>query len=407
MYNLGDIQAKFFTDKLITFKSSLNSSTSVLDSDITGVSKSNRYFNSGVNPVINLENIEAMLPVLSEYTIAAYDNGTTYGNYNLDFSLDNVVTDSSKFYISIADANLGNAVNDTAFWKETTLLSLVLKDKIRSSIETVITDMIVPNFIEDSVFMYRIADTTDDLIENTGKLVGYRINPISSDHLLFVINQIGLDFENSETIEFKLYNQNKLISTFSLDSSAKFFEWKDIIQLEITSNTGAWYLLYDQDQLTGRAIGNNTIFYNCMYRYANITPFEIDDISDIADVSESNLVLDKTYGVNLNFSISYDLTDFVKQHMLQFAESFQRQFEHDTLSWFLYNPDIQSSGRQRNLNRFDSKDLLFELKSFEGNTVIRILTSAKKRLRATLAKLGYKDSAFAANEDDNFQLGSI
>jgi hypothetical protein len=284
---------------------------------------------------------------------------------------------------------------------------LILKDKIRSSIETVITDMIVPNFIEDSVFMYRIADTTDDLIENTSKLVGYRINPISSDHLLFVINQIGLDFESSETIEFKLYNQNQLKSTFSIDSTAKFFEWKDITQLEITSNTGAWYLLYDQDQLTGRAIGNNTIFYNCMYEYANITPFEIDDISDISDIDESDLVLDKTYGINLNFSISYDLTGFIKQHMLQFAESFQRQFEYDTIGWFVYNPDIQSSGRQRNLNKFDSKDLMFELKSFEGNTIVRILASAKKKLRATLAKLGYKDSAFAANEDDNFQLGSI
>lgn len=404
MYNLSDIQAKFFTDKLITFKSSLNSSTSVLDSDLTGVSKSNRYFNSGVNPVINLENIEAMLPVLSEYSIGFYSAGTTYGDYNSSFNLTDVVTESSKYYISIVDSNVGNAVTETAFWKETTLLSLILKDKIRSSIETVITDMIVPNFIEDSVFMYRIADTTDDLIENTSKLVGYRINPISSDHLLFVINQIGLDFEGSETIEFKLYNQNQLKSTFSIDSTAKFFEWKDITQLEITSNTGAWYLLYDQDQLTGRAIGNNTIFYNYMYEYANITPFEIDDISDISDIDESDLVLDKTYGINLNFSISYDLTGFIKQHMLQFAESFQRQFEYDTISLFAYNPDIQSLDRERNL---DPDKLFLEIKSFDGDTVVKKLAYAKKRLRNTLAKLGYKDSAFSMNEDDNFQLGSI
>jgi len=404
MYNLSDIQAKFFTDKLITFKSSLNSSTSVLDSDITGVSKSNRYFNSGVNPVINLENIEAMLPVLSEYTIAEYAAGTTYGNYNSTFSIGDVVLASSKYYISIAAANIGNLVTDTAYWKETTLMSLILKDKIRSSIETVITDMIIPNFIEDSVFMYRVADTTDDLIENTSKLVGYRINPISSDHLLFIINQIGLDFESDETIEFKLYNQNKLISTFSIDATAKFFEWKDITQLEITSNTGAWYLLYDQDQLTGRAIGNNSIFYNCMYEYANITPFEIDEISDIADVSESNLTYGKTYGINLNFSISYDLTDFVKQHMMQFAESFQRQFEYDILSVFAYNSNIVSNRTERIIN---TDRAFLELKSFESDTVIKKLTLSKKKLRNTLAKLGYKDNAFAINEDDNYQIGSV
>ena len=404
MYNLSDIQSKFFTDKLITFKSSLNSSASVLDSDMTGVSKSNRYFNSGVNPVINLENIEAMLPVLSNYTIGAYSADTTYGNYNSSFSIGDVVLENSKYYISIVSANIANLVTDTAYWKETTLLSLILKDKIRGSIETVITDIITPNFIEDSVFMYRVADTTDDFIENTSKLVGYRINPISSDHLLFVINQIGLDFENSETIEFKLYNQNKLMSTFSLDSAAKFFEWKDIIQLEITSNTGAWYLLYDQSQLTGRAIGNNSMFYNCMYEYASITPFEIDDIADIADISESDLVFNKNYGINLNFSITYDLTDFVKQHMLQFAESFQRQFEYDILSIFAYNPDVQSLDRERNL---DPDKLFLEIKSFDGDTVVSKLSAAKKRLISILKKLGYKDSAFVANEDDNYSIGSV
>jgi hypothetical protein len=90
--------------------------------------------------------------------------------------------------------------------------------------------------------------------------------------------------------------------------------------------------------------------------------------------------------------------------MLQFAESFQRQFEYDTISLFAYNPDIQSLDRERNL---DSDKLFLEIKSFDGDTVVKKLSSAKKRLRNTLAKLGYKDSAFSMNEDDNFQLGSI
>ena len=404
MYNLNDIQSKFFTDKLITFKDSLNSSTSVLDSDLTGVSKSKRYFNTGVHPVLSIENIEAFLPLLSGYTIADYAAGTTYTNYNTTFSLDNVVTDSSKYYISVVDANVGNAVSDTAYWKETTLLSLILKDKIRSSIEVVISDLIVPNFIEDNIFLYRIADKTDDLIENTSKLVGYRINPVSSDHLLFIINQIGLDFEGVETIPFKLYNQNTLVSSFSLDSTANYFNWQDITQIEITSNTGAWYLFYDQDDLTDHAIGKNTVFSNYMYKYANIAPFEIDSVADLVDFSDADLIYDRNYGLNLNFSISYDLTSFIKQHMLQFAECFQRQFEYDILSMFAYNPDAQSELRERNID-FDK--ILFELKSFEGDTVIVKLKSCYKRLKSTLSKLGYKDNAFAENVDDNFEVYSV
>jgi hypothetical protein len=404
MYNLYDIQAKFFSDKLITLKASLNSTTIVFAPELTGVSKSNRYFNTGVHPLINIENIEAFLPVLSGYTITAYSAGTTYGNYNLTFSLSDIVSSGGKYYISIATGNSNKAVSNTAYWTETTLLSLILKDKIRSSIEVVLSELITPNFIEDHVMMYRLADTANDLIENTGKLVGFRINPMSSDHLLFIINQIGLHFEAIETITFYLYNQNTLVSSFDLTSIAKFFEWKDITQLNITSNTGAWYLFYDQDQLDGRAIGNNTIFTNYMFKYANVTPFEISALSELAAITDSNLMYDRNYGINLNFTISYDLTNFIKQHMLQFAESFQKQFEYDIISMICYNPDAQVCARQRNIN---TEALLYELKSFESDTVIRRLTNAKKQLKATLQKLGFKDNAYAVNENDNYSIGSI
>lgn len=405
MYNLSDINAKFFADKLITFKSSLNSTTLVFAPELTGESKSKRYFNTGVHPVVNIENIQAFLPYLSGYTITAYSASTTYGNYNATFSLSDIVSSGGKYYISIVAGNYNKLVTNTAYWTETTLLSLILKDKIRSSIEVVLSSLIVPNFIEDNVFLYRIADTDDDLITNTGKLVGLRINPISSGHLLFIINQIGLHFEGIETVTFYLYNQNKQVSTFALTSAANFFEWKDLTTaLEITSNTGPWYLFYEQDHLTGRAIGNNTIFQNYMYQYANITPFEISAISGLVNFDEGNLVYDKNYGINLNFSISYDLTNFVKQHLTQFAECIQRQFEYDVLNMFCFNPDAQVDLRTRNINK---EQLLFELKSFEGDTVINKLRLALKRMKATLSKLGYKDDAFNENEKDAFEVSSI
>ena len=405
MYNLNDIQAKFFSKKQITFRSSLNSNTSVLDSDLTGVSRSGRYFNTGVNPLINLENIEAFLPLLSDYSISAYNAGSTYSNYNSTFSLNDVVLENSKYYISVADSNTGNSVSDAAYWEETTLMSLILKDKIRSSIEVVLSELITPNFIEDNVYMYRIGDTTDDVIENTSKLVGYRINPISSDHLLFLINQISLDFNSDEAITFYLYNQNSLVSSFELSAKAKYFEWKDLdSELSIESNKGAYYLCYDQSELTGQAIGDNTNFYFQMFDYANITPFEIDSVSDLDDFDESYLVYDKNYGINLNFTISYSMTNFINQHMVQFCECIQRQFEYDMLNLFLNNPDVQIGSRERNVNY---ETVTYELKSFEGDTVINKLKKAYKLMRSTLTKLGYKDSAFVSNEDDNFSIGSI
>lgn len=405
MYNLNDIQSKFFSDKIITFRSSLNSTTPVLDSDLTGISKSKRYFNSGVHPLITLENIEWFLPLLSNYAISDYAVGTTYDNYNNTFSLNDVVTANSKYYISIASSNVGNAVGDTTYWKETTLMSLILKDKIRSAIEVVVSNLIVPNFIEENIYMYRVADNTDDLIENTDKLVGFRINPISSNHLLFLINQIGLHFESNETITFYLYNQNSLVTSFNLSATSKFFEWKDLsAEIEIASNKGAWYLFYDQSVLSGRAIGNNSIFTNYMFNYANITPFEMDSVSDLTDINTGNLVYDKNYGINLNFSVSYDLTSFIKQHLIQFAECIQQQFEYDIINVFCYNPNAKSDRSERII---DKDRLYLELKSYDGDTIIKRLRSSYKRLEATIEKLSYKDNAFARNEEDNFIIGSV
>jgi hypothetical protein len=317
------------------------------------------------------------------------------------------VISGSKYYISIAASNIGHTPASSAtYWKETTLLSLILKDKIRSSIEIVLSNLLVPNFIEENRYMYRVANTVDDLIENTDKLVGYRIFPTTSDHLLFLINQIGLHFEENETITMYLYNQNTLVSSFDVSATSNYFEWVDITALEINSNSGAWFLFYDQKELEGRAIGNNTVFYNYISTWANITPFEMASLTDLPNITSSNLVYDKNYGLNLNFSISYDLTNFVKQHLTQFAECFQRQFEYDILNMFMYNAENQSNRTERNV-LFNKTDLGFELKSFEGDTVIKKLASAMKRMKATIEKLGYKDSSFAENEKDAYTISSI
>lgn len=407
MYSLSNIQSNFFTNKLITFKNSLNSDTPVLSSDLTGQSKSKRYFNVGTHGLISLENIDKLLPLTDDFTITAYAAGTTYTNFDTDFKLSNVVSASDKYYISIANANQGNAVSETAWWKETTLLSLLLKDKIRGAIENVISDIVQPNFIESNEYLYRVADLTDDVITTpaTGKWVGYRIFPVSSEHLLFIINQVALQFTDTETdLTFKLYNQNTEISTFDLTATGGRFQWQDITQLELTSNSGAWYLFYDQNDLTGDAIGDDCLFTNYFYEYAHITPFECAVGTDLNTIDTDDFVTDKNFGINLNFSISYDLTDFLKQHETMFAEAYQLQFVYNMLDLFVNNPDARSNLNQRNI---DIDNTLYELKNYDGHTIIRRLRSAQKQLRASFQKLSYKDSAFETNDEDDYLVGTI
>jgi len=405
MIVLSSVQSNFFTNKLITFKSSLDSDVSVLDSDLTGQSKSKRYFNVGTHALITLKNIEEMLPIVGDFTIAAYAAGTTYTNYNADFKLTNIVSNSNKYYISIADANTGNAVSETAWWKEITLLSLLLKDIIRGAIENVISEIVQPDFIEDNTFLYRLGDLTDDTITSTGKWVGYRIFPTSSDHLLFILNQIGLHFVEDETITFYLYNQNTEIETFDLSVTGGYFQWQDLeAQYEMSSRLGAWYLFYSQVGLTGAAIGDNSIFDNCFYKYAHITPFECAVDTDLNTIDEDDLVYTKNFGLNLNFTISYDLTDFLKQHEMMFAQCYQLQLVRNLLDVFKNNPEVRSNLNQRNV---DLDNLAYELTSYDGDTVVRKLRDSYSKLNASFKKLSCKDPAFEENEENEFDEGTV
>jgi hypothetical protein len=324
-----------------------------LDSDLLGTSDSGLYFNSGVNPLITLKNLESLMPPSSAMSVPTYSASVTYG-------IDDCVVSASVYYRSKVNSNYNHAVNLTDYWEVTSLMSIWIRSRINSTIETVLGKSISTSPIIDYIRMYKNS-TDGDLITNASNYVGYEIRPKNAEHLKLIVNRIATQFSESQSsLTLYLYKQNTQVTTISLSSMvAGELAFTDVTDQEIKGE-GRWFLFYDQDDLTGSAYN-----WNCMkeYQYLDILPFETpntttDFINDVSGYTYNS------YGLGLDVSVTSDLTNWIIDNKGVFAECIHLQWQYDILELFITNPDVQVDRNQVNIaSEANRAYILGELKS--------------------------------------------
>lgn len=375
-YNLSEIQTEFLS--LVTFKRDFD--TDYLDSELIGISISGRYFNSGVPSVLTLTNIYSFMPIVSDWNISAYNAETTYA---IDEIVSNTVESVITYYISLADNNIGNEIDDTDYWKETKLQSIWLKRKIYNTIEQVLSKAIDTDVLIDHELLYTISDLSDT-IDNQNLYVGFEIRPNNSEHLKLIINQIGTQFTETNTdVTIYLYNQNTLIAEGTFNNVANEFSWNTVSDFVI-SGQGRWFLFYNQDNISGNATNWDFYSSNKYSKFVEILPFEVTNTTTNF-VQDVNSYTNNSYGLGLNISVKADLTNFIKQNKFAFAECIQLQFCYNMLELFLVNAESRSNTIQKKLNSIPKELILAELKSESKHSFISNLERAFKNLRKSLS----------------------
>lgn len=375
-YDLQTVQSAFMS--LIKFKRDYTYTSLVgnLDSDLLGVSDSGKYFNTGVNPLITLRNIENLMPNAADMNVAAWSETTTYG-------IDDCVSSGETYYRSKVADNLNHAVGLTTYWAETTLMSIWVRHKINGVFDTVLSKAMLADKLFEHIRMYQNADD-DDTIENAGNYVGFEIRPKNSEHLRLIINRIATQFsENQTSLNLYLYKQNTLVNTFSLSSLiADELAFTNVTDYEITGE-GRWFLFYDQDDLTGEAYNWNV--YNT-YGFSDIMPFEV--VNTTTDfVNDVSAYTYNSYGLGLDISVYVNLTNFILDNKQAFAEVIHLQWQSDILELFLLNPEIQLNEGQRNIDKDKTREYLIgELKSETEHSLASKLSKAYHILRKSLDK---------------------
>lgn len=364
-------------------------------SDALTVSESGLYFQQ-IHPLLTLQNMSCIAPDFKNITFPEYENK--------EFSKGNIVVYKGKTYKLIRETNRDEQKQlvppyNSEYWVETNPFSEWLEGKTKASIQKAITRYCNEKTAEgtnkplcESRTLFDGTGRLVDTVKNKKNLVGFEIVPIRAKGVTTKINKICLQFTKAG--EYTLYlmhsSMYEPIRTIKLtktrDNSAEWFTIDDLYlpyQSEDIDAGGSWYLCYSQSELPegSQAIRKNKdwskepcgscsrrelLAWMAWSKYLEIHPFyvneELTDIEDeslhLWDVENNQYTYDNNYGLNLEVTVSCDITDFIVEQRMMFQDVIAKQVAIDMLREFAYNSNVRTNRHSINASR---PDILYEV----------------------------------------------
>lgn len=364
-------------------------------SDALTVSESGLYFQQ-IHPLLTLQNMSCIAPDFKNITFPEYENK--------EFSKGNIVTYKGKTYKLIRETNRDEQKQlvppyNSEYWVETNPFSEWLEGKTKASIQKAITRYCNEKTAEgtnkplcESRTLFDGTGRLVDTVKNKKNLVGFEIVPIRAKGVTTKINKICLQFTKAG--EYTLYLMHSSIYepirtiklTKTRDNSAEWFTIDDLYlpyQSEDIDAGGSWYLCYSQSELPegSQAIRKNKdwskepcgscsrrelLAWMAWSKYIEIHPFyvneELTDIEDeslhLWDIENNQYTYDNNYGLNLEVTVSCDITDFIVEQRMMFQDVIAKQVAIDMLREFVYNSNVRTNRHSINASRLD---ILYEV----------------------------------------------
>ena len=395
MVRANDIQDKLL--HLIGWEQNYDTSDLKI-SDALTVSESGLYFQQ-IHPLLTLQNMACIAPDFKNMTFEEYNTKKSY-------SKGNVVKYDEKLYKAL------NKQPDimSEYWVETNPFSEWLESKTKASIQKAIArycnEKIAQGTYKTLCENRTLFDGTGrlvDVVKNRKNLVGFEIVPVRAKGVITKINKIGLQF--TEPGEYTLYLMHssvdapvKIIKLNKIrKNSIEWFSLNDVYlpyQSEDNDAGGSWYLCYFQSELPegSQAIRKDKdwskepcnscsrreyLAWMAWSKYIEVHPFFVneelieavnfnDDFNGdfekqalhLWDVENNQYTYDNNYGLNLELTISCDITDFIIEQRMLFQDVIAKQVAVDMLREFAYNANVRTNRHSINASRLD---ILYEV----------------------------------------------
>ena len=388
MVRANDIQEKLL--RLIGWEQNYDTSDLKI-SDALTVSESGLYFQQ-IHPLLTLQNMSCIAPDFNNITFPEY-------NSEKEYSKGNVVDYQGTQYKALQKAQGKQPDIESEYWVETNLFSEWLESKTKASIQKAIARYCNEKTVEgtnkplcESRTLFDGTGRLVDTVKNKKNLVGFEIIPVRAKGVTAKINKICLQFTKAG--EYTLYLMHssmdapvKIIKLNKIrDNSAEWFTVDDLYlpyQSEDNDAGGSWYLCYFQSELPERsqAIRKNKdwskepcgscsrrelLAWMAWSKYLEIHPFfvneELINIEDeslhLWDVENNQYTYDNNYGLNLEVTVSCDITDFIVEQRMVFQDIIAKQVAVDMLREFAYNSNVRTNRHSINASRLD---ILYEV----------------------------------------------
>ena len=399
MVRANDIQDKLL--HLIGWEQNYDASDLKISDTLT-VSESGLYFQQ-IHPLLTLQNIACIAPEFKNMTFEEYSTKKSY-------SKGNVVKYDEKLYKALQKALNKQPDIESEYWVETNPFSEWLESKTKASIQKAIArycnEKIAQGTYKTLCENRTLFDGTGrlvDVVKNRKNLVGFEIVPVRAKGITTKINKIGLQFtEPGEYILYLMHSSMdapvKIIKLNKIrKNSIEWFSLNDIYlpyQSEDNDAGGSWYLCYFQSELPegSQAIRKDKdwskgpcnscsrkeyLAWMAWSKYIEVHPFFVneelieavnfnDDLNDdfekqalhLWDIENNQYTYDNNYGLNLELTISCDITDFIIKQRALFQDVIAKQVAVDMLREFAYNANVRTNRHSINASRLD---ILYEV----------------------------------------------
>lgn len=373
-------------------------------SDALTVSESGLYFQQ-IHPLLTLQNMSCIAPDFKNMTFEEY-------NAEKPYSKGNVIKYGSLLYKALQNSTGKQPDIESEYWVETNPFSEWLESKTKASIQKAISrycnEKIAQGTYKTLCENRTLFDGTGrlvDVVKNKKNLVGFEIVPIRAKGVTTKINKIGLQF--TEPGEYTLYLMHssmdapvKIIKRNKIrKNSIEWFSLNDVYlpyQSGDNDAGGSWYLCYFQSELPegSQAIRKDKdwskepcnscsrreyLAWMAWSKYIEVHPFFVneelingmqDDFNDdfnndfakqpihLWDVENNQYTYDNNYGLNLEITISCDITDFIIEQRMLFQDIIAKQVAVDMLREFAYNANVRTNRHSINASRLD---ILYEV----------------------------------------------
>ena len=388
MVRANDIQEKLL--RLIGWEQNYDTSDLKI-SDALTVSESGLYFQQ-IHPLLTLQNMSCIAPDFNNITFPEY-------NSEKEYSKGNVVDYQGTQYKALQKAQGKQPDIESEYWVETNLFSEWLESKTKASIQKAIARYCNEKTVEgtnkplcESRTLFDGTGRLVDTVKNKKNLVGFEIIPVRAKGVTTKINKICLQFTKAG--EYTLYlmhsSMDEPIKTIKLtkvrDNSAEWFTVDDLYlpyQSEYNDAGGSWYLCYFQSELPegsqairkdkdwskepcGSCSRRELITWMAWSKYLEIHPFFVneelinteDESLHLWDVENNQYTYDNNYGLNLEVTVSCDITDFIVEQRMMFQDVIAKQVAVDMLREFAYNSNVRTNRHSINASRLD---ILYEV----------------------------------------------
>lgn len=403
MIRARDIQEKL--SHLIGWEQNYDTSDLKISDNLT-ISESGLYFQQ-IHPLLTLQNLACIAPDFKNTNFPEYDAEAEYHKGN-------IVKYENNLYKATQSSKNKQPDIESQYWIETNLFSEWLEAKTKASIQKAVirycNEKIAQGTYKTLCENKTLFDGTgrlSDVVKNQKNLVGFEIVPIRGKSVITKINKIGLQF--TEPGEYTLYLMHssmeapvrviKLNKTNS--NSTEWFTVNDIYlpyQSEDNDAGGSWYLCYFQTGLPGnsQAIKKDKdwsqepckscsrreyLSWTAWSKYIEIHPFYVNeeliettnfsndfnkDFNDdfakrqgyLWDIQNNQYTYDNNYGINLEVTVSCDITDFIIEQRMLFQDVIAKQVAIDMLREFAYNANVRTNRHSINASR---PDILYEI----------------------------------------------